>query len=65
MDKKLLSEASAEIELIDIHLFICNLQRWDEEIDAFSIKKSQKNTVEVTGEFYEGLCKVNGYCGLS
>jgi len=53
MDKKLLSEASAEIELLDIHLFTCNLQRWDEEIDTFSIKKSQKNTVEVTGEFYD------------
>lgn len=64
MDQKLIAEATAAIELIDIHLYTCSLERRDCEFDIFSVKKDQKNSVKVNAEIFEPAEEKEGYFQL-
>lgn len=59
MDEKLLMEATPAMELLDLHLYTCSLERADCDYDIFSpeIKKNQKNSAEINADIFEPIEK--------
>lgn len=59
MDEKLLNEATPAMELLDLHLYTCSLERMNCDYDIFSseIKKNQKNSAEINAEIFEPATK--------
>lgn len=63
MNEELLNEATPAMELLDLHLYTCSLDRSDYEFDIFSfeIKKHQKNKIEIHAKTLKPTEQINDF----